>query len=398
MSLLSPERAPGQRRWSLPATVVEELSAELFASLPRSDQRRKGELYLRGLLLAEGRKSIRNIAACVGDRAAEQSLHHFIASSTWDWALVRAALARYLERTLQPRAWAVRPVVISKAGTESVGVTHRFVPDLGQMVNSQKAYGLWAVGEGHASPVNWRLDLSDKWRDSLLGASPHTIGSALTTMPLENVASAAHEVRGWSGGPVRPVVIDLPDLRPAEVAHRFARTGTPFVLAARGTTPVRCTDPALPSGADNGIGAHRLLLQARTLRRPVAWTEPAELRTRTSLVVVVRIRLPSSTRPLVLLGEWTDPRGWPERCWISDLTQVSPGALLRIAKLSRYAERDFSGISLPVGLADFGGRSFEGWHRHVTLASAAHAVRMLTLAETSAVSPSSAWSEYGALG
>ncbi|MEV4442291.1 transposase, partial [Streptomyces sp. NPDC049577] len=71
--------------------VLAELCAVLFASLPRSDQRRRGEAYVRGLLGAQGRKSIRNIAALIGGQAAEQSLHHFISSSTWDWSPVRRA-------------------------------------------------------------------------------------------------------------------------------------------------------------------------------------------------------------------------------------------------------------------------------------------------------------------
>ncbi|CAM5738132.1 Transposase OS=Streptomyces microflavus OX=1919 GN=G3I39_33305 PE=4 SV=1 [Streptomyces microflavus] len=37
----------------------------------------------QALIAAEGRKSIRNIAAVLGGSATEQSLHHFVASSTW---------------------------------------------------------------------------------------------------------------------------------------------------------------------------------------------------------------------------------------------------------------------------------------------------------------------------
>lgn len=73
--------------------LLSALGTELFASMPRRDQRTKGMAYLQGLLEAEGRKSIRNIAALFGGDATEQSLHHFIVSSTWDWTPVRRALA-----------------------------------------------------------------------------------------------------------------------------------------------------------------------------------------------------------------------------------------------------------------------------------------------------------------
>ncbi|WP_432248612.1 IS701 family transposase [Streptomyces sanyensis] len=397
MSVTGLGLASGQGRRFVPEGLVGELSAELFASLPRSDQRRKGEMYLRGLLTAEGRKSIRNIAACVGDRAAEQSLHHFIASSTWDWGPVRAALAHAVERALRPGAWVVRPVVISKAGTESVGVARRFISDLGQTVNSQVAYGAWAVGEEHSCPVNWRLALGEEGGGGPGPRASYASEARLTT-PLERAASAVLELRDWTGGVDRPVVLDLPELDPVAVARRFAGTRTGFVVPVRGATRVRCVDPAVPGGGATELAAHQLLLQVRTLRRPVTWTDPDTLRSRTSLVAQVRVTLPQSARTMVLLGEWTDPRGWPERCWVSDLGNVSPGALLRLAKLSKVVDRDFEGISRQVGLTDFGGRSFEGWHRHTTLASAAHTVRMLTLAEAEALSRRPGRSAVGALG
>ncbi|MFF5447499.1 IS701 family transposase [Streptomyces sp. NPDC012888] len=354
-----------------------ELCAELFAPLPRSDQRRKGELYLRGLLSAGGRKSIRNIAACVGDRAAEQSLHHFISSSTWDWNPVRAALAQYLERALRPRAWVAHAVVIPKAGRHSVGVGRRFVPSLGQVVNSQEVFGLWAANDEMSAPANWRLMLSDDWRESGRLGSPRPSESNLAGTPLECVAGAASELQGWVGGPPRPVVLDLPDTEPAAVARRFGAAAMPFVAGVRGSTRITPAAPVL--GHDNrDVTADQLLRMVRTLRRPVTWTDPETAAVRTSLVAAVPVRLPGTRRPLLLLGEWSGPGGWPQHCWLTDLVTVPWGGLLRLAKLTQRVACDFTDISTGVGMVDFEGRSFGGWHRHVTLASSAHAVQVLS--------------------
>lgn len=373
---VEPPESPGRRY--VPDSIVGDVCAELFASLPRSDQRQKGELYVRGLLRAEGRKSVRNIAAYVGGRAAEQSLHHFVASSTWDWAPVRAALARYLERTLRPRAWVVRPMVISKAGTESVGVAPRFVSGIGQVVNSQEAFGVWAVDDESGCPVNWRLALPGKWRDNIRSVSPHIPESELAASPLDCAVRAARQVQGWTGPPRRPVVLDLQDADPAAVARRLNLAGLPFVCAVRGTVRVGCADPALPGAEGRAMAAHQLLLMARTLRRPVTWTDPVTQVPGTSLVAGLRVTLGEGTEPLLLLGEWTDPRGWPQRYWISRLGDMPLGAQLRLARLVGNVDADFARISVPVGLTDFSGRSYEGWHRHTTLASVAHAVRLLT--------------------
>ncbi|MCX3059257.1 IS701 family transposase [Streptomyces beihaiensis] len=372
------QEIPAQPHRYVPDTVVGDVCAELFASLPRSDQRHKGELYVRGLLRAQGRKSVRNIAAYVGGRAAEQSLHHFVASSTWDWAPVRAALAKHVERTMEPKAWVVLPMVISKAGTESVGVEPRFVSGLGQVVNSQQAFGVWAVDDDHGCPVNWRLALPPKWRENVRSVSPHIPRSELAAGPLECVARAARQLQGWAGPPRRPVVLDLKDAEPAAVARRFHAAGLPFLCAVRGSAQVQCSDPALPGAEGRPMAAHRLLLMARTLRRPVTWTDPVTRVSGTSLVAGVRVTLGAGTRPVLLLGEWTDPRGWPQHHWISSLGPMSLGAQLRLARTTRTVDADFTRVSVPVGLTDFSGRSYEGWHRHTTLASVAHAVRLLT--------------------
>ncbi|XMS38922.1 IS701 family transposase [Streptomyces xanthophaeus] len=361
----------------MPDSTLGELCAEIFAPLSRSDQRSKGEMYLRGLLSAGGRKSMRNIAACVGDRAAEQSLHHFISSSTWDWDPVRAALSRYLERSLRPRAWVAHPVIIPKAGRHSVGVGRRFVPSLGQVVNSQEVYGIWAANEETSGPVNWRLALSDDWRDSPRLGHPRLPESSLAETPLECVAGAAFEAQAWAGGMQRPVVLDLPDSDPAAIARRFGAAGLPFVAGVRGSARVTPTASALPGHEIQEIPAHQLLRMVRTLRRPVTWTDPVTRRTRTSVVAAVPVRLPGTNRNLLLLGEWNGPDGWPQQCWLTDLTDVPWGALLRLAKLAHRVATDFSEISLDVGMVDFEGRSFGGWHRHTTLASAAHAVHAL---------------------
>ena len=41
---------------------LEAFAAEMFAELPRSDQRAKGELYVRGLMLDGQRKSMQPMA------------------------------------------------------------------------------------------------------------------------------------------------------------------------------------------------------------------------------------------------------------------------------------------------------------------------------------------------
>ena len=70
--------------------------------------------YLRGLLLATGRKSVEPMAARVEPgrvQAAHQSLHHFVANADWSddavLSRVRAQVLPVLERQGPIRAWIV---------------------------------------------------------------------------------------------------------------------------------------------------------------------------------------------------------------------------------------------------------------------------------------------------
>jgi SRSO17 transposase len=78
----------------------KDFAAEMFEPFARADQRRWGGVYLRGLLLDGGRKSVEPMAARPGEDGNRQALSHLVTSSPWDAAHVRA-----------PLAWRMQPVV-----------------------------------------------------------------------------------------------------------------------------------------------------------------------------------------------------------------------------------------------------------------------------------------------
>ncbi|MCR8942610.1 transposase [Streptomyces bacillaris] len=368
--------------------VLGELGSRLFLSLPRSDQRRRGMNYLQALIAAEGRKSIRNIAAVLGGSATEQSLHHFVASSTWGWKPVRRALAEHVVRVAPPQAWVVRSMVIPKAGENSVGVERQFLPYTGQVLNAQYAVGVWAASETGSFPVNWRLHLSDAWLEDgarrLQASIPDTVVS-------ESLADCAHEaylgmMRSW-GLPDRPVVLDGHATDAADAAatvRSYHAAGVQVLARVPGSTRLEVTDPLL-RGRSGTSTAHQIMAAARDLRRPVAWRAHRPGRpARRSLVAAVRTRIPSPGRlarrrgDLMLLGVGEHGRGWPGELWLTNMTDTPAAELLRLTRLVDRVDHDFREIAERVGIRDYTGRSFAGWHRHVTLASAAHTVIALS--------------------
>ncbi|MCB5166025.1 transposase [Streptomyces bambusae] len=376
-------RRPGERS--------EDLYDVLFASLARRDQRLKGEQYLRGLLVAEGRKSIRNIAAHLGEAAMEQSLHHFVSSSTWDWMPVRAALAAHTGRRVAPHALVVRLLSIPKTGERSVGVDRSVDPHLGHAFRGQQAFGVWQAAPALSVPVHWRLHLPESWTEDGLRRRRAEIPAELGPETLEECAvEAALEAVRFASGPRRPVVLDLPVSRVGAVLRQFAAAGVPAVVRVGAETRFTMEEPALPGHGRGPLPAHRLLSSVAGLRRPATWTDPAVVGPlpRTSLVAAVRVSLPGAAPAgaagtagtaggALLLGEWTDARSGPAALWVTNTPRVRPETLLRTTRLTARVDHDLDRYGEAAGLRDFEGRSFRGWHRHITLASAAHAVRAL---------------------
>ncbi|MET8090568.1 transposase [Micromonospora sp. NPDC005220] len=88
-----------------------------------------------------------------------------------------------------------------------------------------------------------------------------------------------------------------------------------------------------------------------------------------------------------LLVQWPPDQDEPSDYWLSDLPADTPLAeLVRLAKSRWRIEHDYRELKTALGLDHFEGRSWIGWHRHVTLASAAQLfLTQLRLARPKAV-------------
>jgi hypothetical protein len=365
-----------------------EFCRQMLASLKRRDQRARGEWYVSGLLSVPGRKSMRALAAVADHGAAEQSLHHFISNSSWDWETVRQTLARHLDRVLLPQAWVVRSMAIPKAGADSVGVAESFRFDLGRVVNSQQAYGVWLANEHLSVPVNWGLDLPSEWLEEERRRKARIPDGVEALSAEANIVHTAAELTAAPWGlRRRPVVLDARTSDAPALAERFTRRGVPFVMRVDAATRVVGVDPARPGSGEQLFQAQQLAERGKKLSRPVSWTDSELPVTRSALVNGTRVTLPALRRPgapsrpgraLTLVAGWPMRKDPSCELWLSNLPDVPPAALLRLGRLTRRVAKDFDRVSTRVGMRDFEGRSYAGWHRHVTLCSVAHAILTLS--------------------
>ena len=89
-----------------------------------------------------------------------------------------------------------------------------------------------------------------------------------------------------------------------------------------------------------------------------------------------------------LIVEWPPDKAEPTDCWLSNLPADTPlPELVRLAKIRWRIEHDYRELKDGLGLDHFEGRSYTGWHRHVTLATVAQAFCTLLRNDPKAPAP-----------
>jgi SRSO17 transposase len=89
-----------------------------------------------------------------------------------------------------------------------------------------------------------------------------------------------------------------------------------------------------------------------------------------------------------LIAEWPPDAAEPVKYWLSNLDpRVSLKSLVRLAKLRWRVEHDYRELKTGLGIDHFEGRSFIGWHRHVTLTVLAQAFCTLLRLDPKADAP-----------
>ncbi|MGW7349042.1 IS701 family transposase [Streptomyces sp. NPDC054854] len=365
--------------------VVDVFVTLFFESLPRRDQRNWARVYLNGLLRTGGKKTIRNIAG-TGGGSVEQSLQRFISKSPWDWTPVRRSLAQYLDRgARRPLAWVVRPMVVEKAGDRSVGVGRQFVPQLGRTANCQQAGGIWLVTGDAGFPVEWTLTLPGPWTGEPLRR--RRAGVPDTARSLTPAQDAVLAVRRMAAGwqlQRRPVVMEVSNSDLPWTVEAFALQDIPFVLKVDGSLPVSFGGAGRHGPGTRTAPARELIDSLRHRRRGVEWHHGRTAGAATLLTSAPVLATPGEDRPvtapptpLLLVGARTGTAPPPAEFWITNIGDRPLAQLFLLAKLTDRVSLDFAGTCEPVGIRDFEGRSFRGWHHHVTLAGVAHAARLL---------------------
>ena len=378
---------------------LEAFADDIFASLPRTDQRARGECYLRGLMLEGRRKSIEPMAQRLGE-VHYQALHHFVATSPWDWRPVRQRLAQRLCGALQPTAWVADDTGFPKDGRCSVGVQRQYSGTLGKTANCQLGVSVNAVTEHASCPLDWRLFLPASWDEDAMAtrrAAGHLPERVHHRPKWQLVLDMLDELAGWQ---LSPSVL-LADSGYGEVGEfrgGLEARQVPYVVEVRADTsayPEQVRPSVAPHKGRGRRPPPRYRDQPSSLKElatsagqqacvELIWRRGSKglqrgrflaLRVRPAGVTPRRLaRAAGGELPVRwLLAEWPVGKAEPTRYWLSSLPEATPLVeLVRLARLRWRVEQDYRELKGALGLDHFEGRSFPGWHHHVTLVSVAH--------------------------
>lgn len=368
--------------------------------------RRKREsfaMYALGILGDGDRKSVEPIAArACPDPSQVNNVHsklvYFLAESKWDDRAVRLHAARYALDVLQRRgpvtAWIIDDTGFLKQGTHSVGVQRQYTGSAGKVTNCQLGVSLCAATEHDHVPLDFELYLPEQWlEDRRRRVEAHIPDDAIFQTKTE-LALGMMERAVQAGLPGKVVLADSAygDSTTFRNTVRYLWNKDFAVGVGPNLKVVRLDCHNRPVGKGVAIGEFSAGLTRKAFRK-YTWRNGTRakmssnfhfLRVKTTHDDGIEMQ---DRDPLWLLIEWPDGEPRPTKYALTTLpTSMSKKEIIRLLKERWRTERMYQDLKGELGLDHFEGRSFPGWHHHVSVVMCCYA---FTVAERSRSFPPS---------
>ena len=361
---------------------------DILVTLGRSERRQWGDVYVRGLLAASGRKATASMATRVSDGNV-QAMQQFIGQSPWQWEPLRKELAHRLVEALQPvAAWIVDDTGFPKKGTHSVGVARQYSGTLGKIGNCQVAVSLHYATDDAAMPLDFALYLPEEWLEQERRREAGIPQDVIFHPKWELALTLIDRALTWEV-PRGVITADagygnITEFRAALVERQLL-----YMVGIQNTTSVwvdagnlivpslgrrgrpRCRP--LDTGAPRSVAEVSQGLSQDHWQR-VTWREGTK-GPMTSRFAAIRV-LPSHSfqhgggkeRTLWLLTEWPEEEEVPTKFWLANLPEgASLISLVRLAKIRWWIEQGYQQLKDELGLDHYEGRTWQGWNHHVTM-------------------------------
>lgn len=367
-------------------------------------QRASFAMYALGLLSDGERKSMEPIAArACGAPERTQAFHerlvHFTSSGAWRDEPIRRYAARYaieaMEATDGPiQTWVVDDTGFLKQGKHSPGVQRQYTGSAGKTTNCQIGVSLLLATENLHVATDFRLYIPESWAQDRERCRAAHIPDEVVYEPKWALALSMMEQAVAMGMPKGVVLGDCDYGNKTIFRDTLDGMGLQYAVEVQSTTVLRRV------GKHGRLGKRLPVEEIGTMLRrdlrTVTWREgtKAALCSRFARVRVVVDRNDGRARePEWLLVEWPEGAPAPTKFVLSTMPlQTSLKQMVRTFKSRWRIERSYEDLKGELGLDHYEGRSFIGWHHHISVVLACYA---FLVAEHARSFPPSARSDDG---
>ena len=359
------------------------------------DKRKRASFatYFFGLLSDAERKSVEPMAAqaCGGSdplevRRCHHNLVHFIRDSAWDDQVVRYEAARYacealLARGEEVTTWVIDDTGFLKQGRHSVGVSRQDTGSAGKVANCQIAVSLSVATGTEQLPLDVALYLPKTWAQDADRREAAKVPAQVVFRTKLELALTMIERAVGAGMPGEVVLADCAYGEASSFRDTVKLLGLDYAVGVQKDFRVlrldardRCRSASLR------VDQLAAALGAKAFRR-LTWKQgtKAPLRSRFAFARVKAAHDDGATDPTKrdaewLVMEWPEGEEKPTKFFVTTLPRrQSKKQLVRTIKERWRTERVYEELKGELGFDHFEGRSWPGWHHHVSVALCGYA-------------------------
>lgn len=382
---------------ALERRLGEYLNGRIGQHLSRREQKESFALYAQGILGEGERKSVEPIAARAiggvgdGDEAAgaacertQARLLNFLRLSPWDDRSVRREAARYaieaLERQEPVTTWIIDDTGFPKQGKHSVGVQRQYSGTLGKVGNCQIGVSLTIATRHEHVPIDFALYMPKSWTEDAVRREKARVPNDLVfkTKPELAIDLITRAVEDKMPGDI--VLVDAAYGGSSDFRNTVRVFGLDLGVAVSATTRVWALDK-IDRRKGDAISAQQLGLElgGRAFRR-LTWREGPGGKL-FSRFAFRRVKVANDDgadagdrEPMWLMIEWPEGEAKPTKFVLTTLPRrMTKKQIVRIVKERWRTERAYEELKGELGLDHFEGRSFPGWHHHITVVLSCYA-------------------------
>jgi len=335
----------------------------------RSTAHRHACAYLRGLLSSAARKNGWQLAEEAG-YAQPRSIQRVLDRSVWDADAVRDDLRAYVVAELGDAAGVlvVDETGFLKQGTKSVGVKRQYSGTAGRIENCQIGVFLGYASVVGRAGLDRALYLPQEWADDSARRTAAGVPADVTFQTKPQLARTMLE-RALDGGvPAAWVTADEVYGGDGSFRRALEERGQAYVLAVKRTQAVSTFPPSQPIGYWHADAL--IAVQAAEDWQQLSCGDGAQgERIYDWLSLLLRPALREGwVHGLLVRRSLSDPSELAY--YLVYAPEETPLAVIVRVAGTRWSIEDFFKLSKgQVGLDHYEVRSWQGWHRHMTLAS-----------------------------